>query len=208
MSVLTDLVVVNRACARVGLEPFQSLNEDLPGGESAQYVYDGVVEFLLGLHPWSFARETRQLSRLHGVTPYTGYNHVFQLPPDRLGPPERVTQSARLVDDVFTDYALQGDYLHADPSELYALVSVRPEPQRWPTAFLEAATLAVAAELIMAIAANSGKRNDLRRDVYGSPSEQMRGGVIGVAIRADSIATPPKKLRYAGNPLTAHYRGG
>ncbi|WP_057464469.1 hypothetical protein [Pseudovibrio sp. POLY-S9] len=208
MSYYSPEAIVNRACARVGLEPLQSLTDDLPGGQGADLIYKGLISFLLGHYPWSFARTTRQLSKLHGVTAFAGYRNVFQLPPDRLGPPQKLTISPRDPDSTFTDFTPEEDKVHADVPELYALIPYFARPDMWSAAFMEAATLALAAELVMAIASREKKRDALRRDVYGTPQENMRGGLIGVAIQAEAQGTPSKKLKLRGNPLTQHFQGG
>ncbi|WP_054782864.1 hypothetical protein [Pseudovibrio denitrificans] len=152
MSYYSPEAIINRACARVGLEPLQSLTDDLPGGQSANLVYQGVISFLLGHYPWSFALTTRQLSILHGVQAFAGYSNVFQLPPDRLGPPKKLTTSPRDPESTFTDFTPEEDKVHADVPELYALIPYSARPDMWSSAFMEAATLALSAELVMAIA--------------------------------------------------------
>ena len=208
MAGLDPLILCNRACARVGLDPFQTLDDDLPGGQSAGLVYAGLIDFLLGLYPWSWARTTRRLSRLTNVHAFAGFSYVFQLPGDRLNPPEKITTSPADPDAVVTNFVLEDDRLHANEPDLYARIAYAVPPSRWSSSFVEAATLALGAELIMAIAANEKKRDALRKDVYGSAQEQMRGGLIGVAIQADAYGSPSRRLRTERNPLTRHFLGG
>lgn len=202
MAVLTPLDVVNRACGRIGCDPLQSLGEDTIGGRGADLTYASVVEFLLGLYPFSFGREFRQLSEVVGDVQFAAYAHAFQLPPDRLGAPLRVMDDPTTPDRGFNAYLISGDLVLSDVAPLYAEISVVPPPSRWSTPFREAATLLLAGELALVLAHDRNLRAELRADALGTPSQQSRGGAIGAAISADSRATPPRRLQ-AENPLLA-----
>lgn len=204
MPVLAPLDIVNRACARIGCDPLQTLSEDTIGGRSAELVYGSVIEFMLGVYRFSWSREFRQLSQLEGASPLSAYALAYQLPPDRLGPPLRIVDDPT-VDRGFSAFLLTGDLVLSDVAPLYAEICILPPPARWSTAFREAATLLVAGELALAIAHDKDLRERLRADALGTPSAQPRGGAMAAAMAADAQATPPRRLQ-ANNPLLDAWR--
>ena len=203
--ILDKLQLINRACARIGADPLQDLNEDSIGGQSSDLIYNTIVEFLLGIYSFSFATKIVQLSQISGAQPVSGYKNLFELPADRLGPPINVTDCLGLPEVRFYHYEIIGSVIHCDASELYAEISFVPEPQYWSGAFRELMVLALAAEFALSIGHDDNLRERLRRDAYGASQEMFRGGAMGAAIRADSFSTPPRSADFSNNPLTRSF---
>lgn len=199
---IDDLSIAQRAAARYGIEPPQSLDDATFNGQTYRLILDPVVEFCLDLHPWRFVLETHQLARLSGVaSPIAGWRNVFQLPPVMLGDPVRIFTDPTDPDRPFSRYGLQGLRVLTDEEQLHAIVKVRPSPARWPAAFREAVVLALAAELALGIAADKDGRDRLRGDAFGTSSVFPRGGAMGVAIQQSGWSTPPRALALADNPM-------
>lgn len=201
MPLLADLDIVNAACAVIGADPMQSLTEDTGGGPGAELIYQEVVEFNFGIYPFSFAREVRALSIDDNAHPLTGYSRVFDLPPQRIGPPLYVTDDASNPDRRFSAYKLSGDQVHTDAEALAAEIKFRPPPHRWSATFRGATITAVAARLAYSLAADRGMAEELHREAYGPPVENYRGGMMRAAINEDSQATPPRAMATWRNPL-------
>lgn len=206
--VVTDLDMVNRACARIGTEPLLSMTESTHGGEAAQLTYDSTVEFLLGNYPFSFAKVFKQLNRDTDAPPFSGYAYRFTLYPERLGPPIKVRQSLTDEDDRFSDYIVNGDKIHSNAETLYGEFLHAAPPHHWTGPFREAFVLALASRLALALRQDEKLSAEIYAQAFGHANEAMRGGAYGAAIRADSFATPAKTLRQTGNPLTRHFRHG
>ncbi|MFK8250190.1 hypothetical protein [Ancylobacter terrae] len=204
---LDPLRIVQMAAARIGEEAPTSLAE-AAGDDSLELVYQSVTDFCLDLHTWDFTRELRQLPQLAGIaSPVLGYPYVFELPTDAIGEPLRVVDDIATPDRAFYGWTLHGARILALASPLYAVVNVRPPPARWPGTFREAVVLAIAAELALSMASNDGLRAELRVNAYGTPSQDFRGGAIGVAIRNQAFRTPAKRLALGTDPLSASWRG-
>lgn len=201
MSALTPLVMVNRAFARLNIDPLEGLDDSF-GASSAALTYDSIVEFCLGIYPFSWGKEMRVLSPLDPATSLFGYAHVFDVPGDSLGPPVRITDDARDPDRIFNRYTLSGNQVHADPATLFAEVKFKPPVMRWPATFREAVILGLAAEFALGQVDDANLRERLRADAFGSPSAFPRGGVMGTAIAEDARATPPRRAPLGNNPLT------
>ncbi|MEO4045236.1 hypothetical protein AAFN47_26895 [Hoeflea sp. CAU 1731] len=202
MALLTHLDVVNAACARIGAEPIEDFDDDLGGGQAASLVYEEIVRFNLGIYRFSWATTIRPLSMLTNATPFTGWDYVYELPAERLGPPLYITDDITCPDARFSRYTLVGSTVHSDAEALFAAIKFLPDPHLWSATFLSATVTALASDLSYALANDRQGKETLYREAYGAPSEMFRGGKMGAAIREDGQATPPRKPDYDNNPLT------
>lgn len=208
MALLTDVDIVNAACALIGEEPPQSLADDLGAGQSASLLYEMVVDFNLGINPagFSFAREVRQLSRLTSDAPYTGYLYLFDVPGSHTGPPVFLTDDPADPDRRFTDFILAGGHVHASTEPLYAMVKFRPAPSRWSGTFRMATVTALAAKLAFAIASDRSTMAELDGQAYGSSVDNYRGGQMRAALSEEGFANPSRRMNTDNNPLTRAWR--
>lgn len=207
MALTAALDIVNAACARIGADPLQSLDEDTFGGQAAGLVYEELVGFNLGLHPFSFGRKIAQLSRVADAVPLSGWTLVYDLPPDRLGPPLYVTDDVTDPDRRFSRYSLVGATAHADAEPLFACIKFLPAPHLWSATFRSATVTALASRLALTLASDRQTAEQLHGQAYGSPVENHRGGQMRAAITEDSLSTPPRKPNWDNNPLTRAWRG-
>lgn len=208
MALLNPLDIVNAACARIGAEPLQDLAEETIGGQAASLIYEATVDFNLGLTPFSFSREMRQLSRVTDATPMTGWLYVFDVPGEHFGPPLWLTDDITDPDRRYDRYTLTAGQVHSDADPLYASVRFRPDPMRWSTTFRDATIAAVASKLALALASDRATYSELQAEAYGPPSADFRGGKMRAAINEDALATPPRKAAWTNNPFERARRGG
>lgn len=208
MSLLTPEDIMNAACLRIGETPLQSFDDETPQGQAATLVYEEVVDFNLGIYLFSFSRKIAQLSVNDGAVPLSGWTYVFDLPPERIGPPQYVTDDITDPDRRFDRYSLVEATVHTDANPVFAMIRFRPDPQLWSAAFRSATITALAARLAMTQASDRNTADMLTREAYGTVSEAYRGGQMGAAIRDDSYATPPRPQNRDNNPLTRAMSGG
>lgn len=206
MSLLEDLDIVNAACAMIGEEPLQSLDDETDAGQAAALVYETTVEFNLGLYLFSFSKQMRQLSRNDAGQPLAGYTLVFDLPAERIGDPIYLTDDPTNADRRFTKYAIVGVQIHTSQDPIYAQIRYRASPHNWSATFKAATIKAIAAEFAVPMTHDRALAESLRAQAYGTPTEQFRGGMIGAAIRADAFSTPPRKQNRDDNPLENAWR--
>lgn len=203
MPLLTDLDIVNAACAQVGEEPLGSLDEEVDAGQAAELLYNEVLEFNLDLFKFSFAKQIRQLSRNTLAAALAGYDYVFDLPAERIGPPIYLTDDPTDPDRRYYRYALVGAQAHADDNPLYAMILFRAAPYQWSGTFKSAMVTSLAARLAITLCHDRGLSQDKHQEAYGTPSQDFRGGLMGAAIRADSFTNPPRNQQRDDNPLTS-----
>lgn len=206
MALLDQLDIVNAACSLCGAEPLQDVSEESVGGQAAALLYQQVVDFNLTLEPFEFALEHRQLSRVAGDAPSSGYLYVYNVPGEILGPPRWFTDDPSDPSRRYSAYALITGQVHADAEALWAYVHFRPEPWRWSAPFRAATITALAAQLALSLASDNGTSEMLYLRAYGPPSENHRGGLMRAAITLNSQATPPRPAPHDNNPLTRAWR--
>ncbi|MHA7968982.1 hypothetical protein [Rhizobium sp. CAU 1783] len=208
MALMTMADIINAACARIGEEPVQDFADDLGGGQSSLLIYEETVDFNLGLQPsgFFFAREVRQLSKIDGATPFTGYEHVFDIPQPAIGPPVFLTDDPSDPDRRYVDFILTNNQVHAADNPLYAMVKFRPDPHRWSPTFRSATITAIAGHLAFAITSDRNQRSDLLTLAYGTSQENYRGGMMRAALSEDGFANPSRSIKVDNNPLTGAWR--
>ncbi len=198
MPILTPEDVANAAAQRVGLEPIESFQQESLGAKAAADAYQGTLGFMLGVYPFSWARKTARLNLL-AEDSLLGFRFLYALPEEALGPPLRY-QGGRVFRPI-TEIVMEAGRVHANDQNVIATYMTLPEPSRWSAPFREAATLAIAAELALAITSDQSLWGDLRERAYGPASMFPRGGAMGAAIAADAFATPAGRLQMSGGFL-------
>lgn len=204
MALLVPDDIIDAACAVIGEDPID--RSDPESSNSAIMIYEDVVGFNLGVYQFSFGRTLAQLSLVSNAMPLSGWTRVFDLPPERVGPPVYVTDDASDPNRRFTRYSLVGDTVHSDADELVAMVKIMPSPRRWSATFKSVTITACAARLAFSLASDRTTMESLTQVAYGSPMENFRGGQMRAAINEDAQATPPRKPDWNNNPLERAWR--
>lgn len=199
MADLTPVVIANRAMAMIGADPLESLDDETVGGQAARLLYDSLIGMCLGLTPWTFLRQTQLLNRLDVPAPANGFAYVHQLPAGAAV--MRLTRS-RAYDDVLTRFEQEGDTICSDELTVYAQLQmdVAEQPQLWSAPFAHAFVTGLAADLALSHAHDKNLQAQLRAAAFGSDGQNLRGGLMGAAIQANSRNSPVKRLP-GSNPL-------
>ncbi len=197
---LSNTDIMNRALARIGAGTIMSLDEDSDLARQVGAVFDDVVESALAAYSWNWARRTFGLQRL-SESPATGYAHAFDAPAAAVGEPLRLWSDARRRTPL-RDFLFEGRQVHCDDVAVWAVFVVRCEPELWPALFRAAVTDWVAARLCIPVTHDDKLAMQLEQAAVGSPSDYMRGGLMGRAIARDAASSPPQPLQ-ADDALTA-----
>lgn len=194
-----EIDIVADAYAVIGEDAPASFSEDVVGGPDAERIYRNVVGFAVGVYAFSFAREWFVLARLAEAPPL-GFLYAYLLPPERLGPPIRVSETPDDDRAPPPRHLLKGEALWADAEVVWGEFKIMPPPSRWSATFRQTVVTALAAEFALAAASDRNTWAALRLAAYGSESDKFRGGYMGAAIAEDARATPPRALP-SRNPL-------
>lgn len=205
---IDKLTMINRACAIIGADPIDALDEDTPGAQIVSLRYDSLLEFCLGLNErgWSFATSTRQLALRDGVTPLSGWTKVFALPPERIEQPIKCAPTADWPRRHFTNYTIEGNDLHCDEETMFALIRILPDPSVMSAGFRHVFEIGLAAEFAMGLASDKDLKDRLREEAFGPISAGGKGGKMATAIQSDRTSQPSGGLADASDPLTSAWR--
>lgn len=192
--------IINRALARIGCLPIQSVLAPGPPGTQPVRTYHSILEDLLSKYPWHFTKRFSALNKLTEAPPL-GWTAQFQLPAGRLTLPRGYFESAS-SDQPTTRVQIAGNAVYARSLTLYAEWQAKPDPNDWPGHFRELMVLALAAEFALEIREDPQLRSELRRDCYGSPQDQGLGGQFKVSSDLDASSNPSPQPAGGANPLT------
>lgn len=208
MPLQTALDIVNASCAEIGFDPLQDLDQDTIGGEAASSIFETVTDFNLGMAPFSFGMEFRQLSKNTETPAFTGYAYQYDVPGEILGPPRWFTDDITDPDRRYTEFVLTAGKVLSSADPLFAFVKFRPDPHRWPPCFRKVTISGISAHLALALASDRALHDTILRRAYGTPSESFRGGEMKAALQEDAQATPPRKAAWHNNPFERSWRSG
>lgn len=193
----TDRITrINRALRRIGADPLDS--EDDARADTYLDIHDGVLE-RIATFPFSFMKLTRQLVRLVD-TPVHGWTYGFQLPADRIGAPRAVYPNATDRKPT-TNYDILGDTLVTDHETIWLTFMTLASYGRWPGDVRELVTKAMMAEFALSIREDRTLRDRLYQDVWGTPAEEGRGGMLAAALDNDNQALPSVEIAGGISPL-------
>lgn len=212
---VTDVVIINRALARIGSKPIMALDEDTSLARQAVAVYYDVRDALLGKYPWEFAKKTFKLDELAEIPSNgfdaehrwgNGFRFAFAMPGNRLSNPRKIlTRPGSGADYPLRKFLLEEGRVYADVRPLWATFTVAAAPAIWTPAFRLAAITLVAAHLAVPVTHDRQLANDLREEAEGSPDTAGLGGLVGKAIAAEVSGQPgPPPLMITDDLTTAH----
>ncbi len=196
-----DATILNRALARIGAGAVTGRDEDTDLARQAWAVYDDTVEAGLALYHWKWPLRTVRLDRLAGE-PGNGWDYAFQAPSTALGPPQALFSYPRTPQHPLRDFQVEGGTVYADVADLWGRYVVRLAAAEWPPLYRVALTMWLAAELAVPVTHDSTLASALRQEVFGSPSEAGRGGLMGRAIALDTAGSGDPSPILASDPLT------
>lgn len=202
----SDVDIMNRALARIGAGTLMSPDEDSDLARQVTAVYDDVIESALAAYAWNWARRTFALQRL-AAAPATGYACAYAAPAMAVGDPLRLWTDARRRAPL-RDFLWEGREVHADAAAVFGVFVVRMEPEAWPALFRAAVTDWIAARLCVPVTHDDKLASLLEQSAVGSPSDYMRGGLMGRAIARDAAASPPQPLQGDDALTSARYELG
>lgn len=193
--------IVNDALALIGDDGIGSFTDD-DRGRDAGRIYRNEIAFAIGVHPFSWARRMFLLSRAEG-TPSTGHAYLYALPPERVGPPLRITDDATDDRRIFNCFELLGGFVATDAEAVWASCKIVPDPAEWSSTFRQTVIVALAGRFAYARSTDKDMQDRFLRQAYGTPDEAFRGGLMRAAIQEDGRATPPRRMPTEANPLLA-----
>lgn len=196
---LSETDVMNRALARIGAGTISSPDEDSALARQVTAVFDDCLEAALAAYAWNWARRSFALQRL-ADPPVTGYAYAYAVPADAVGEPLRLWSDAARKSPL-RNHLFEARQVHCDDDAVFGSFVVRMEPEFWPALFRAAVIDWIAARLAIPVGHDDKLAALLEQGAVGSPSDYMRGGLMGRAIGRDAASSAAQPL-LASDPLT------
>ncbi len=204
MAVSSDVDVANIAFSKLGEQPINDFTTT-SRGQTAKLLFDPLVEQILTMHIWSFARKKVTIGGpLSGPdVPANEWQSAYQLP--------TVPPFIKLL-AVYNDGGTHAlplksferfeDKIYANQdTEMWVDYVFLPTANKWPGFFVALVAAGLAGDLAMPITGQVSKRADLMREAWGTPGQGRRGGLYKEAAFADSIENPTKELQTSPGDL-------
>lgn len=194
--------LINRALVlHLGEQPVYSIGgeDDLSG--SCDAAWDEAISHCFGIHDWSFARRTQKLNRLVS-RPENGWEYGFQLPGDRIGPPQKLLRSI-YPETPLRNYVLEAGNVYANEPDVWGRCKVFVDPQYWPVDWRVAFLIALGSALAKPVIEDEQLEETLRVKAFGTSSQEGTGGAFGRLIAQDRAAAPVASSPWADDPLTS-----
>jgi len=204
MAVSSDIDVTNIALSKLGETNINDFTTSKTG-QTAKLLYDALVEAVLGMHIWAFARKKVSIGGPLGGAdiPVNEWENAYQLPTvpplvkllavyndsGTFAPP--LKRYERFEDKLFTN----------ETTEMFVDYIFLPAENKWPGWFILLIATALAADLAVPITGQVSKKTALTLEAWGSPAQGRRGGLYKEAAFADSIENPTKTIQTSPGDL-------
>jgi len=190
----TKLSICSDALIMLGASPLSSFSDGTDEAQVADRLYDDVRDTLLMQYPFSWSIKKVKLARLTDA-PINEWRYKYQLPGDMLGNPKAVFQTSAVSDRPVRDFEIYSGGLYTNLENVWVDYQFTPEPASFPPYFVRLLRTALAAEFAEPITDQITKAQYFHQQAYGSPSENMRGGLFRVAASIDGTDRPQQTIQ-------------
>jgi len=190
----TKLSIVSDALIMLGASPLSSFADGTDEAQVGDRLYDDVRDTILMQYPFSWTLKKVKLARL-AEAPINEWKYKYQFPGDMLGNPRAVFSTNAVGANPVRDFEIYSGGVFTSLEEVFIDYQFRPEPANFPPYFVRLLKTALAAEFAEPITDQITKAEYYHSKAYGSPSENMRGGLMRVAINIDGASQPSQNIQ-------------
>ena len=187
----TKLSICSDSLIMLGATPLSSFSEGTDAAQICDRLYEDIVDFALGLYPWSFSYKKVQLAR-EVDTPATEWKYQYVMPADLIGSGARAlftspTPGARPVNE---GWEIFGGKLLTSFETVYIDYQYHPSEDIIPTFFVQLLKYWLAWHFAETVTDQITKAQYFQLLAVGSPGENMRGGMTRQAMQIDGANQP------------------
>jgi len=190
----TKLSICSDALIMLGASPLSSFSDGSDEAQVADRLYDDIRDTLLMSYPYSWSLKKVSLGRLADA-PVNEWRYKFALPSDILGNPKAVFYSSAVGAITARDFELFSGGVYSNYEQIWIDYQFRPEPAAFPPYFVNLLKHALASAFAEPVTDQISKGNYYHSLAYGSPSENMRGGLMRVAMGIDGRDRPSQSIQ-------------
>ena len=178
--------VVNVALRLIGGGRITNLTQDLPQAVAANDIYSNLLDDLLRSHPWNFATQRIQLSKL-ATDPAFGFDNAFVLPSDWLRTVSVHPSDSSHYNTFYREELLDMmKVIVTSATDLYMRYIARViDVNLWSADFRRAMSTALARDLAIPVSGSRSLRDDYKKEHRQD---------MGRAKSADAMGSSPEQV--------------
>jgi len=187
----TKLSICSDSLIMLGSSPLSSFSEGTDAAQITDRLYDDLRDTILLCYPWSFSLKKIQLARSVDA-PTTEWRYKYPLPSDILGSGPRAlfTSSDVGARPVTDGWAIYGSDIQTDLTTIYISYQHSPSEDVLPAYFVQLLKYWLAWHIAEPVTDQIIKAEYYQSLAVGSPSENMRGGMMRQAMQIDGSTRP------------------
>ena len=190
----SDIDVCSNALVLLGLEPISALPDGSPRSNVCAIRYPMLKSRALCSHVWKFTVTKSKLDR-DVTTPISAWKYQFHLPGDRsLDGVICAYRSDSIGSAAYTDFVIQDGMLLTDEPTVYVDYQRNVSESLWPAHFTDFIAHALATDVCLSLTKSKTFREQLSLTTYGTPSQNLMGGLHGVSRSQDSKFAPANNI--------------
>lgn len=187
------LTICSDAMILLGAASISSFSEGTDEAQIADRLYDDIRDTLLMQYPYSWSIKKVKLAQLVDA-PVNEWKYQYALPGDMLGNPKAMFITSGVGGSPVNDFEIYGTAVYTNFEEIWIDYQFRPEPGFFPPYFVNLLKHALAAAFAEPITDQIQKADYYHRLAYGSPAENMRGGLSRVSMNIDGVDRPNQNI--------------
>lgn len=195
--VATNVVMANQALTMLGEASITTFSDGTFVSDAVNLLYEDTVLDLLTKHQWRFANVRATLAQDGAAATPRNWTYGYTLPDlntDRVGYPIAFYVSSGPNAPKLFEYELGETWAFTNAPTLICEYTKRIAEAAWPAYFVKLARSAIAEALCLVLTENQTRKDQLKMEAYGMPSERGRGGLLLEAITADNAGRAPRGL--------------
>lgn len=188
----TKLTICSDAMIMLGASPISSFAEATDASKAADRLYDDIRDTCIQQYPWSWSVKKVKLARLDAA-PINEWKYAYALPGDILGDPLALFDSSAVGARPRRDWEIYGTSIFCNHEQVWIDYQYRVDESRMPAYFVRMLKAAMAAAFAVPVTDSHQKADYYQAMAFGTLSDNMRGGLMRVAMNIDG-GKPPQAI--------------
>lgn len=188
----TKLSICSDAMIMLGAAPLSSFSEGTDAAQAADRLYDDIRDTMIAQYPWAWSTKKVALARL-AAAPTNEWKYAYAIAGDILGVPRALFSSSSVGARPLTGWEVYGTSIFTNYESVWIDYQYQVEESKMPPYFVRALKAALASAFSIPVADSSSKGDYFHALAFGPPSDNMRGGLMRVAMNIDG-GLPPQAI--------------
>ncbi len=188
----TKLSICSDAMIMLGAAPLSSFSEGTDAAQAADRLYDDIRDTMIAQYPWAWSTKKVALARL-AAAPTNEWKYAYAIAGDILGVPRALFSSSSVGARPLTGWEVYGTSIFTNYESVWIDYQYQVEESKMPPYFVRALKAALASAFSVPVADSSSKGDYFHALAFGPPSDNMRGGLMRVAMNIDG-GLPPQAI--------------